>query len=63
MAYSVTPQVMIYSIVNSIVEEGEVSKVQILINGETTVQFQGNISFEEPFTRNLDLVKKEEKED
>ena len=63
MAYSVTPQVMIYSIVNSIVEEGEVSKVQILINGETTVQFQGNISFGEPFTRNLDLVQKEEKEE
>lgn len=63
MTYTITPQVAVYSIVNSIVEEGKVSKVQILINGETTVMFQENISFEEPFTRNLDLVKKEEEED
>lgn len=56
-AYQVTPQVAVYSIVNSVIEGGEVSKVQILINGESTVEYQGNLKFEDPFVSNLELVK------
>lgn len=44
---------------NSIVESGGASKVQILVNGETTQKFQGSIQLDEPFGRNLELVKGE----
>lgn len=61
-AYNVSPQVTIYSVVNSIVEGGMTSQVQILINGEASVKYQGNISLEKPFERNLEIIEKEEKD-
>ncbi len=54
--YNVTPEVTIYSIVNSLAELSNVNKVQIMIDGETAVQYRENISFENTFTRNLDLI-------
>lgn len=54
--YNVTPEVTIYSIVNSLVELSNVNKVQIMIDGETAVQYRENINFETVFSRNLDLV-------
>lgn len=57
--YNLDPALPIYSIVNSIVESGGASKVQILVNGETTQKFQGSIQLDEPFSRNLELVKGE----
>ena len=54
--YNVTPEVTIYAIVNSLAELSNVNRVQIMINGETAVQYRDNISFETTFTRNLDLV-------
>lgn len=54
--YNVTPEVTIYSIVNSLAELSNVNKVQIMIDGETAVQYRDNISFENLFTRNLDLI-------
>lgn len=54
--YNVTAEVTIYSIVNSLVELPNVNKVQILINGESEVDFRENISFTTMFERNLELV-------
>ena len=44
---------------NSIVEGGNASKVQILVNGEANVKYQETIDFSEPFSRNLDIVEGE----
>lgn len=54
--YNVTPEVTLYSIVNSLAELSNVNKVQFMIDGETAVQYRENISFENSFTRNLDLI-------
>lgn len=54
--YSMDSQVCIYSIVNSIVDAGTASQVQISVNGETNVQFRGSVDLSKPFSRNLDIV-------
>lgn len=54
--YNVTSDVAIYSLVNSLVELSSVSKVQISINGDTTVNYKENISLSTVFERNLELV-------
>ena len=56
---TVDPNLMVYSLVNSIVEGGNVSKVQILVNGEANVKYQETIDFSQPFSRNLDIVEGE----
>lgn len=53
----ISPELEIYSIVNSLAELSYINKVQISINGETNVKFKDSISLEYTFTRNLDLVK------
>jgi germination protein M len=55
----VDPNLMVYSLVNSIIEGGNVSKVQILVNGEANVKYQETIDFSQPFSRNLDVVEGE----
>lgn len=50
------PDVVIYSIVNSVIENGQVSSVQISINGENHVLFQESVELAEPLRSNLDLV-------
>lgn len=54
--YTVTPQVAIYSIVNSLQELTNVNKVQITINGETDIMYRESISLNTVFERNLDLI-------
>ena len=54
--YDVLEMIPVYSIVNSLTELPGISKVQILINGETNITYQGSIRFETLFERNLDLI-------
>ncbi|MDE5933916.1 MAG: GerMN domain-containing protein [Lachnospiraceae bacterium] len=54
--YSVTSDVTIYSITNSLIELPNINKVQISINGETSVYYKESISLTNMFERNLDLV-------
>jgi len=54
--YSVTPDVTIYSITNSLIELPNINKVQISINGDTSVYYKESISLTNMFERNLDLV-------
>ena len=51
-----TPDVTIFSIVNSLVELSNVNKVQISINGDTSKMYREKYSFGTVFERNLDLV-------
>ena len=54
----ITPEVLLYSIVNSLIENGIASQVQISINGESTGKLLGSISLEKPFEANWELVQK-----
>lgn len=54
----VTEQVVLYSIVNSLVELPNVNKVQIRIGGELRKNYQ-SIEMPEMFERNLDLIETE----
>lgn len=60
MSYHVSPEVAVYSVVNSLVEGGEAGQVQILVNGKSDVSYQGKISLERPFSRNLEIIEEEE---
>ena len=57
--YTVTSEVTIYSIVNSLVELDNVNKVQILVNGESQISYQESINLNTTFGRNLDLIEEE----
>lgn len=61
--YNVTSDVTIYSITNSLVELPSVSKVQISINGDTSVSYKESVSLSTLFERNLDLITNAASED
>lgn len=54
--YTVTSDVTMYSITNSLVELPNINKVQISINGETSVSYKESVSLTTIFERNLDLL-------
>ncbi len=54
--YAVTPDVTIYSIVNSLIQLKSINKVQISINGDTSKTYREKYSFSTYFERNLDIV-------
>lgn len=54
---NVTEEIPIYSIVNSLIENTNVKKVQISINGETNRIFRESISFDKIFEKNEELIK------
>lgn len=56
--YNVTESVPVYSIVNSLIENTDVTKVQISINGETNLLYRGSISLGTVFEKNEDLIEK-----
>lgn len=61
--YNVTEAVPIYSIVNSLTELPGISRVQILINGETNLVYRESIRFDTIFERNLDLIEQDDGEE
>lgn len=54
--YQVTPEVTIYSIVNSLTGLSNVYKVQILLNGENELMYREKIDLSAYFERNLDII-------
>lgn len=54
--YNQKPEVTIYSIVNSIVANGNATKVQILVDGSSDVTFMGAIDLRGPLEWKADLV-------
>lgn len=58
--YDVLGTVTIYSIVNSLTDLPGIQSVQILVNGETNMNYKDNISLETIFQKNSEIVVKEE---
>lgn len=58
--YNQKPEVTIYSIVNSIIEGGNVSRVQILIEGSSDIVFKGAIPLGQPMEWNAELIEEKE---
>lgn len=58
MVYSVTPEVTIYSIVNSLCEISAIQKVQISIDGDTSIVYRDKMQLNATYERNLDLMDK-----
>ncbi|MFP3153027.1 GerMN domain-containing protein [Lachnospiraceae bacterium ZAX-1] len=54
--YEISEGVVIYSIVNSLAELSNVSKVQISVNGDTSITYRDKFSFDTLFERNLDYI-------
>ncbi len=54
--------IIVYSVVNSLVELPTVTKVQFLKNGEKLAFFRETLPFDGIFERNLDIVEREAKE-
>ena len=55
--YNVSSDVVIYSIVNSLVELPNVSRVQIAVNGDSNVMFRDSASLSVTYERNLELIR------
>ena len=53
----VTPEVTLYSIVNSLAELKDVHRVQFMVNGDSQVLYREMIRLDNSFSRNLDIVK------
>lgn len=61
--YNVKPEVAIYSLVNSLLENTSAGKVQIAVNGVTDVKYKDTVDLSQPFQQNMELVEKKETED
>lgn len=53
----ISEPIVIYSIVNSLTEFGNVNRVQFLIEGEKINEYSGHLDFSKPFARNTSLIK------
>ncbi len=56
--YNVTPEVVIYSIVNSLCEVSGINKVQISVDGDTSIVFREKMQLNATYERNLDMLEK-----
>lgn len=54
--YTINPEISIYSIVNSILENSTASQVQISVNGKTDVKFQNVLDLSKPLSMNEELM-------
>lgn len=54
--YVTDPRVAVYAIVNSIIDGGSSSQVQISVNGESNIQYMGSVDLSKPLSMDLDLV-------
>lgn len=53
---NVTPEVAVYSIVNSLAELSGINKVQISVNGSTDLVYMETIPLSQVFERNLEIM-------
>ncbi len=56
----ISPEVTIYSIVNSLTEVSEITSVRISVNGSSNVLFKDQVDLSKNFVRNLDYIEKGE---
>ena len=55
-SYDLSPEVAVYSVVNSVIENGNVTKVQILIDGASDVVYKNTIDLSRPLEWNATLL-------
>lgn len=55
-SYDLDPQVTIYAIVNSIIANGNVKQVQILIDGASDIMYKNQVDISQPFEWSYDLI-------
>lgn len=60
VAEQVNPRITVYALVNSIVDGGECSQVQILVNGETNITYQEIIDLSKPLSKDPELTREDE---
>ena len=60
--YNQKPEVAIYSTVNSIIESGNASRVQILVHGASDVTYKGSIQLDRPLEWNSELIEEKKEE-
>lgn len=60
LTYSIEPKLMVYSIVNSIIDAGNASQVQISVNGEAPAKVRGDMDLSKPLSRDLDLMEEKD---
>ncbi len=58
-AYKIDPNLTVYALVNSIAENHTVDQVQILVNGESDVTYQGSVDLSKPFSPDYHYVEEE----
>ena len=56
-SYDLNPEVAIYSIVNSLIANSSVTEVQILIDGERSVNYKNSVDLSRPLSWKEDLIK------
>ena len=56
-SYDLNPEVAIYSIVNSLIANSSVTEVQILIDGESSVNYKNSVDLSRPLSWKEDLTK------
>ena len=56
--YSVTPEVVVYSITNSLCEVSGINKVQISVDGDTSIVFREKMQLNAMYERNLEMLDK-----
>lgn len=54
--YPVSPDVTIYAIVNSLVELSGINKVQISVNGDSSLMYRESVNLSRALERNLEIV-------
>ncbi len=54
--YVTDPRITVYAIVNSIVDGGACSQVQISVNGESNIEYMGSVDLSKPLSREQDFV-------
>lgn len=60
--YDVKPEVVVYSLVNSLAEGTQVEKVQIMVNGEKNVTYMDTIDLSQPLLQDMSWVENTEEE-
>lgn len=60
VADQVNPKVTVYSLVNSLVDGGEATQVQILVNGETNIVYQETVDLSKPLSKDMEIIETEE---
>lgn len=56
-SYDLNPEVVVYSVVNSLIANGNALKVQILIDGASDVIYKNTVDLSRPLTGNESLIK------